>query len=864
LLLLAPSLIAAETTTREEAGTVEFFEKKVRPILVNNCYNCHSADTKAAGGLRVDDRNGLLTGGSGGPAVAPGNLEESLLVEAIAHADGAPKMPPKKKLSEQEIAVIRAWIEAGAAWPEEKIEVAKSPANEAKYEKLRNEHWAWQPLKRATVPAVRNDAWAADDIDRFILAGLERAGLAPTGDADPRELIRRLSFDLTGLPPTPEEVEAFVADDSENAYENLVDRLLASPAFGERWGRHWLDVARYGESTGASRNLPMPHAWRYRDYVIDSFNADKPFDEFVREQIAGDLLTAETDADRQENLIATGFLAIGVKDVNQRFKVRFDMDNVDEQIDAVSRAFMATTVSCARCHDHKFDPIPTKDYYALAGIFTSTDLNAGLRNKMGGGGLDYYDTQRLILLDKGAAKADDAASTEKLGKLKKEVAQAKAEFERVRDSAEASEKAPDGRTKLVVARQAFRKKQAELALLNDPAANGARIALGVTDKAKPSDTEIRLRGEAEKLGPVVTRGFLTAFEVPGTQPVNRSQSGRKELAEWIASSANPLTARVAVNRAWQHLFGQGLVRSVDNFGMTGDKPSHPELLDHLAGRFIADGWSLKRLVRTIVTTRAYRLSAEEISANVQADPENRLIWRHSPRRLEAEEIRDGILAAAGVLDRKRPAGSPSHSLEVSELPNNGQKAREIRQAARQSTARSVYLPLLRGVVPETLEAFDFVEQGMVTGSRSVTTVPTQALFMMNDPFVRESAKKLADRLAAEVPADDRVRIERAYEMTLGRTPAPSEIDRAASFVEEFSASWPVLNEEIEPEKQKPEVAKAKPAESARPAVPVNPDEVITQDAPAEEVRIRYSDTRTAALAHFVQALYASAEFRYVR
>ncbi len=860
LLLIAPTLTAAETS-REEAGSVAFFEKHVRPLLVNNCYNCHSAETKAAGGLRVDDRDGLLSGGAGGPAVVPGKPEESLILDAITHADGISKMPPKKKLSDEEIADIRSWIQAGAVWPEERFEAAKSSGYEEKYARLRKEHWAWQPLNRHEPPKVRNSDWSFDAIDRFVLAGLENAGLAPAGDADRGDLIRRLTYDLTGLPPTPQEIEDFVRNDSPDAYEKLVDRLLASPAFGEHWGRHWLDVARYGESTGSSRNLPMPHAWRYRDYVIDSINADKPFDQFVREQIAGDLLTPESEVDRQENLIATGFLAIGVKDVNQRFKVRFEMDNVDEQIDAFSRAFLATTVSCARCHDHKFDPIPTKDYYALAGIFTSTELNAGLRNKMGGGGLDYYDTQRLILLD-GKSKAPKAPD-EKREKLAQEVAAAKAEFERVRDGEEASQKAPDGRTKLVVARQAFRKKQAELAALDDPAANGARIAFGVTDKQKPADTAIRLRGEAEKHGPVVARGFLTAFEVAGAKPVNPAESGRRELAEWIVSPNNPLTARVAVNRAWLHLFGAGIVRSVDNFGVTGDRPSHPELLDYLANRFVSEGWSTKRLVRSIVLTHAYRLGSEEISANLQVDPENRLIWRHSPRRLQAESIRDAILAAAGHLDRNRPQASPANSLEVIELPNNGPKARELRQFARESTSRSIYLPLVRGVVPETLEAFDFVEQGMVTGVRSVTTVPTQALFMLNDPFVRQNAKRVADRIAAETPGDSQRRIEAAYALILGRSPSKNEANRACEFLASFATAWNDSNQSAEPEPVEISVRKA-PAEPARSDVPVNPDEIVTQDVPAEDVRIRYSGADDAALAHFVQALFASAEFRYLR
>ena len=875
----------AEAVTKEEAGKVEFFETKIRPLLAANCYTCHSATTKAAGGLRVDDRNGLLTGGSAGAAIVPGKPDESLLVEAIAHTDENLKMPPKKKLGDEQIADLKAWIEAGAVWPAESLGATQNATN-PKYEKLKKEHWAWQPQTNPKPPEVQNSGWVRDDIDRFILARLEQKRLKPSGDADRATLIRRLTFDLHGLPPTPAEVDTFVGDTSANAYEKLVDRLLASPTFGERWGRHWLDVARYGESTGSSRNLPMPHAWRYRDYVIDALNNDKPYHEFIREQVAGDLLEAKSDEDRRENLVATGFLAVGVKDVNQRFKVRFVMDNVDEQIDTVGRALIGTTVSCARCHDHKFDPIPTSDYYALAGIFRSTDLRAGLRNKMGGGGLDYYDTERLIPLKSGTS---GGPSPEQLEKAKKEVAQAKAEFEKIRDSAAGNEISPDGRPKRAVARQKFNQKQIALANLTDPAANGGQVALGVVDMPTVADTEIRIRGEAEKLGPIVPRGFLTAFEVPGARPVNSKQSGRLELAEWLVNENNPLTTRVIANRVWQHLFGQGLVRSVDNFGVTGDRPVHPELLDHLAQRFKSEGWSIKKLVRAIALSHAYQLAAGATPENLEADPENRLVWRHSPRRLDAEEIRDTILTASGQINPKRPAGSAAQDFKVIEIPNNGPQARQLQQAAKESKHRSVYLPLVRGIVPASLEAFDFVEQGNVTGSRSTTTVPTQALYLLNDPFVRRNALELANALVADSTlANDQARLSRAYRLVLGREPNPTETQRATAFVNEFQAIWaeesakpvavasaragqvlkvslaaPQSDAKSQPAETPAAKAKAKDA-ATKPAPPVNPDEVIQEDSPIVEEVIQPADARTAAWASLVQALFGSAEFRYLK
>lgn len=402
-LFTASSLAAAEP----DPAKIEFFEKKVRPILVGHCYACHSAETKPAGELRVDDRNGLLTGGNSGPAVVPGEPEKSLLLKRVT-LEGKRRMPLEgAQLTEEQIATLTTWIKDGAVWPTLRVSVSVGKLN-PEYEQLKKEHWAWQPLTSPKVPDVKDSAWPQTDVDRFLLAGLEAKNLKPVADADKLTLIRRVTYDLTGLPPTPAEIDAFLQDTSPTAFEKVVDRLLASPRFGEQWGRHWLDVARYGESTGPSRNIPYPHAWKYRDYVIDALNADVPFNRFVLEQIAGDLLPAADDAEANRLRIATGFLALGVKDVNQRFKIRFIMDNVDEQIDVVTRSILALTVSCARCHDHKFDPIPTSDYYSLAGIFTSTEIAAGLRNQMGGSGLAYYVPDMLVRLNGDVPPADPA------------------------------------------------------------------------------------------------------------------------------------------------------------------------------------------------------------------------------------------------------------------------------------------------------------------------------------------------------------------------------------------------------------------------------------------------------------------------
>jgi hypothetical protein len=808
---LTPFSTRSQTTPREEAARIEFFERRVRPVLVNNCCTCHSADTNTKGGLRVDDRNGLVHGGNRGPAVVPGRPDKSLLLQAVRQTHDKVKMPPNKRLSDREIADLTRWIEDGAAWPRVALPTSLGQ-HKARYARMRREHWAWQPLRQPKLPPVRDTSWARGDVDRYVLAGMEAKGLTPVADADRLTLLRRVTFDLTGLPPTPAEMEAFLADSSPEAFARVVDRLLASPAFGERWGRHWLDVARYAESTGPSRNMPYPHAWRYRDYVIDAFSHDKPYDQFLREQIAGDLLPAASQRQRDEQRIATGFLALGVHDVNQRFKVRFVMDNVDEQIDTVSRAVLGLTVSCARCHDHKYEPIPTTDYYALAGILCSTELCAGVRNKMGGSGLEYYDTALLLRL--GPETKPDPTRPQRIAQAQAALAGARKELAALRDKPDKDTPAAERTKRLEVQRQRIDKLEGELFALTDPAAQGP-VALGVREAAVIADTEIRIRGQAEQLGPAVPRGFLSAIDVPGAPKIAARQSGRLELARWLTDAQSPLAPRVMVNRVWQHLFGQGLVSSVDNFGVTGEPPSHPELLDYLATRFVRDGWSVKKLVRMLLLSRTYGLGTSATPAHLAADPANRLLWRHSPRRLDAEEIRDATLAVAGRLDLSRPLGSAAKDLKVVEMTDDGPVAQGLALAAAKCTHRSVYLPLVRGLTPRSLEVFDFAEQGLVTGRRDTTTVASQALYLLNDAFVRQQAEALAERILRETSLADAGRIGLAYRLTLGRPAAASEIDRASSYLADYQAA--------------------------------------ARDSPAR-----------AAWASFCQALLASAEFRYVR
>lgn len=879
---------AAELTQPAEPAKVEFFEKKIRPLLLDNCINCHSAENGGKGGLRVDDRNGLVEGGGRGPGIIPGKPQESLLIKAVRHQ--GLEMPPKKQLTEEQIADLEKWILDGAAWPSVDIPDDLT-SHKPEYDQLKKEHWAWQPLKDAVPPVVGDEAFITNSIDRFIANKWAEAGLTPAPDADKLSLIRRVTFDLTGLPPTIEDIDRFVGDDSAQAFETVVDRLLKSPAYGERWGRHWLDLARYGESSGSARNIPFPHAWRYRDYVIDSFTSDKPYNEFIREQIAGDLLPANSPSQKAEQLVATGFLAIGVKDVNQRFKIRFILDNVDEQIDTVSRSVLALTASCARCHDHKFDPIPTVDYYALAGIFQSSDLCAGVRSKMGGGGLDYYDSS--MLLQVGVESKPDPQLGDKIEAAKQAFEKARAEFEAIRGTPEGLATGPNGRPKQQQFRARMNKAQQELFALTDPAVLG-KVAYGVREGKKISDTQVRIRGEAELQGPTVPRGFLSVLEIPDQPKINPQQSGRLELAHWLTSDQNPLAQRVIVNRVWKHLFQQGIVATVDNFGTTGDRPSHPELLDHLAKQFVDGGWSIKKLIRTIVLSHTYRLSAEAVAANLAVDPGNRLVWRHSPRRLDAEEIRDAMLASSGQLKLARPEGSAAKDFKVIEMRNNGPEARNLGEQSTASVFRSVYLPLVRGITPRSLEVFDFAEQGMVTGNRESTTVPTQALYLLNDPFVRQQSLALAERVVQAPSLNDYERVNLVYRLAFGRPATPAELDRTNAYVAEveaalqptFTVSQQATNGEFVADASKPSTtagaenlnsvdataaatasrstqAGASPA-APLPVIPANPDDIDPVDVPVKEVVIEARDAKTAAWTSFCQAILGTAEFQYLK
>ena len=733
---------------------MDFFESNIRPVLVNNCYVCHSAEAKTRmGGLSLDTREGIREGGQRGHAVVPADVESSLILDALRY-EGALKMPPTGKLSDEVVRDFEQWIRMGAPDPREtKVQPVASTID---LEQGR-QFWAFQAPIRSVLPQVRDAAWPRGAIDQYVLAALESEGLRPVGDASKADLLRRVTLDLTGLPPTPRELDGFLSDGSDRAYARVVDRLLESDRFGERWGRHWLDVVRYADTVGRTRNLPFPVAWRYRDYVIRAFNADKPYDSFLREQIAGDLLAYDTAHERVENQIATGFLAIGAHDLNEPDAKQFDMDVADEMINVTTRSILALSVGCARCHDHKFDPIPTKDYYALAGIFRSSELRSGLRRRprFNAG---YFRVQKLVELD-GIADytAEDADAV-------------RAERERLWSELQAAEESRD--------RQACRTLSRQLGKLPMP----ENLAMGVVEAPKPVAMRVNVGGDPHTLGEPVQRGFVQAL-FPAREPlprIRKGESGRLQLAEWLARPDNPLTARVMANRIWHHLFGKGIVATVDNFGTMGRQPTNRPLLDYLAVQFVEQGWSVKSLIREIALSRTYRMSSEFDEANFQKDPNNDHVWRANVRRLEAESVRDSVLVVSGELRTGSAPPSPVHSFDRNQLINA--RNRQLQPWEVQESYRSVYVPVIRNHASRWFEAFDFPEPSETHGMRDITTGPSQALFMMNNEFIRTHAGIAAERLMARTN-DSNERVRYAFRQVLARDPTDREAIRAVQRVE---------------------------------------------------------------------------------
>ncbi|HUG19408.1 MAG TPA: DUF1553 domain-containing protein, partial [Planctomycetaceae bacterium] len=816
------------------------------------------------------------------------------------------------------IADFEKWIAMGAPDPRTEMLAPKYAAKGIDLEAGR-QFWAFQPPEAHSLPEVNDPDWARTWIDKFVLARLEQNDLKPMPDADRGTLLRRIAYDLTGLPPRPEEVEQILYNDDPHAIEKYVDRLLASQQYGEHWGRHWLDVARYADSNGGDFNATFHNAWRYRNYVIETFNADRPFNEFVIEQIAGDLLESSSDSLRERNIVATGFLMLGTKMLSERDKEKLRMDVVDEQVSSIGSTFMGMTLGCARCHDHKFDPIPTTDYYALAGIFRSTqtldgeiqkyvsnwtrqplpitpehaaalaeykrvtdDLNKQIKDgeaelksldsksskkqvlKQGivlddtdaelvgnwkfstysknfiGKGYIHDDKQdlnkkkvifttkvpqdaeyevRLAFPGSGgratnvpvkivqgdfeeSVKVDQSKQSpiltmlKPLGRFKfKQDAPIVIEIanngtdgyvivdalqivavEELQQDAEADDSGV--LAEIETLKQEIENLKANLKETEKNAPPPAPLALAVLEEKQPSDYFVCIRGEHRNLGDKVSRGFLTVANYEGAPEVEKDQSGRLALAKWIADARHPLTARVYVNRVWHHLMGAGIVRSVDNFGTLGDRPSHPLLLDQLAVEFIERNWSTKWLVREIVLSHAYQLTSQHDEARWQADPDNRLLWRANRKPLSAEAIRDTMLSSTDELDLT-PGGPPVNNLGTLVTQNN---PNDVGVKIELTNIRTMYQPIIRNELPTMMRVFDFADPDFVSGQRSETTVPTQALWMLNSPFIAEQSKKLSRGVLEQNLSTESENLEQLYILALGRPPTPSEMKLSSDYL----------------------------------------------------------------------------------
>lgn len=878
------SLIADESEI--SAAQLEFFEKDVRPLLVSRCYECHSAKD-VQGGLSLDSRAGVRQGGDSGPVIVPGQPDQSRLIEAVRYENRDLQMPPKNKLPDAEIAVLEKWIRLGAPDPRvaAATESADGPTGMSIEEGRR--FWSFRPVTDPPVPDVRHADRARNPIDAFLLAELERQGIEPAPPADRQTLIRRVTFDLTGLPPTPEEVANFLNDESDDAWSKVVERLLASPHYGVRWGRHWLDVARYADSNGLDENLAFGNAWRYRDYVVAAFNGDKPYDQFVLEQLAGDLLPHAN----RETKTATGFLVLGAKVLAEPDLEKLIMDTVDEQLDSMGKAFMGMTFGCCRCHDHKFDPLKQSDYYALGAIFKSTKTFAETRT----GVIKHWyehefsteeELEKIKKIDEQLAKLRAAASSYKnkaMARIRDE-ARAKATeylmactlFEPSASLAVISEiarqhelhprilhhcrrhlefnrddaffapwqsLARSGGANAVeqhyrplfegfpAALKAAKETDPKATTIPDPSLEAARLAIHdlsgflavppkvdyafdsetlkeyyrLEDEARVFESQapdkmaamgtaeekkiltalpIHIRGSHLNLGEPVPREFPAVMRRSEVRPVfPAAQSGRLQFARWLASTQHPLTARVFVNRVWGWHFGRGIVGTTENFGFLGDRPTHPELLDWLSVRFMESGWSVKALHRLILESNAYQMASRHPApATAAADPENRLLWKFRLQRLEAEQIRDAILASSGRLDVS--LGGKTVPLRNRQFVFNHTS---VDHTKYDSLRRALYLPIIRNNLYSLFEQFDFPDPTMPTGHRNSTVVAPQALLMMNSDLVMESADAMAKSLIASAQ-DDRERVHLAYQRAFGRPPVEAELNRAINFVGELTSA----------------------------------------------------------------------------
>ena len=753
----------------DETG-VEFFESRIRPVLVEKCNRCHATGEKAPkGGLRLDSPSGIRKGGDSGVVVLPGKVEESPLIDAIAHAGGVAEMPPDAKLPDRTIDDFRRWVEMGAPLPEAAESASSKPQPTIDLVQGR-QFWSFLPATERALPAVSDPAWSRNRTDRFVLKGLDDRGMRPSPEADRRELIRRVTFDLTGLSPTFEESEAFRLDDSARAYERLVDRLLASPRHGERWGRFWLDVARYAEDnpTGEATNKAPRNPHAYRDWVIRALNDDLPYDEFVRRQLAADLIPGLP----RSELAALGFIGLAPvyhkePKLSAEVIATIVADEWDERVDTITRGFLGLTVACARCHDHKFDPIGTADYYALAGVMASTQpverplvpADPAAEESMANQRAEIVDLELRLGYAK-EMKTTAGKNNEDKAKFDGPIG----DFERRIKGLKAS-KPFDGPTATAV-------RDAGLWVDGkDPSWTSIEYKPGVSH-----DLPVFVRGNVANPGPIVPRRFPAVLSRAEPRAFGAG-SGRRELADGIVGEAGSLAARVIVNRVWGWHFGRPLVTTPSNFGKLGDAPSHPDLLDDLAARFIAGGWSLKALHREIVLSSTYRQSTRGDASARSTDPDNKWLGRSNRRRLDVEAWRDAILQVSGSMDPT--PGGPSGNLEDAGFRR-----------------RTVYGKVSRQRVADILRVFDFPDANRHGEARDSTTTPLQQLYFLNSPFLLAHSYKLASRTFDRQPSPEEF-VEALYHATLLRDPTKAEIDRALRLVgleggTESREAWAVL------------------------------------------------------------------------
>jgi hypothetical protein len=795
------------------AEHIDFFEKSVKPILSSNCFKCHGAKKKLGGELRLTNRAGVLKGGDTGPAVSLDDPDESVLLSAINYSDY--EMPPSGKLPQAEIDILTQWVKLGAPWtPGDEGPGADEPAEHGppQVNAETKKFWSFQPVKRPEVPKVANQGWVANAIDAFILERLEKAGLTPAPPASRLALMRRAYYDLTGLPPTLAEVDTFMADESPEAYEKLIDRLLASPQYGEKWGRHWLDLVHYAESNSFERDNPKPEVWRYRDYVIRAFNEDKPISQFFTEQLAGDELPKVT----ADSLTATGYYRLGLWDDESADPPQSRHDEMDDWVTVTSQAMLGLTLNCARCHSHKIDPIPQEDYYRFLAFFR------GIRSFQGGeDGLskgfnegNFVGTLNEVLSPEAQQELarSIAPLDQRIDALSKEIQRVDALVGPKLSGGEKDDFQHESNRVYIIragigrlieqgeADQYAANVAERTELLRQRSAVGARV-LCAKENPLPPVTHVKVRGNPAVNGAVVEPGFplVLGFDDPKipAPPAGAKSSGRRRvLAEWITSEKNPLTTRVFANRLWQYHFGRGIVRSPNNFGFHGDPPTHPELLDWLAAETVQHGWRLKSLHKLLMMSATYRMSSESNEAALAKDPDNNLFWRFNMRRLGAEEIRDTILATNGSLNRTMggPSFYPVMPAEV--LAGQSKPGQNWHQSSESDRARrSIYIHAKRSLLVPLLEQFDLADTDNTCPVRFESTQPTQALGMLNSAYLNEQARVLADRLRREAGEDVAAQVRLSLRLALTRPIDDEEVARGVKLIEDLQKVEGVAKEE---------------------------------------------------------------------